>query len=45
MRRSSRAETLAARPTWETLEAWVRAKVQEFVQDMLEEEELQQICQ
>src|SRR5262245_8873252 len=38
MRRSSRAETLAARPTWETLEAWVRAKVQEFVQDMLEEE-------
>ena len=38
MRRSSRAEGPKTRPTWETLEAWVRAKVQEFVQDLLEVE-------
>jgi transposase-like protein len=36
--RSSREERQSTRPTWETLEAWVRVKVQEFVQAVLEEE-------
>jgi transposase-like protein len=38
MGRSSREERQSTRPTWETLEAWVRVKVQEFVQAVLEEE-------
>jgi putative transposase len=38
MERSSRAEHPKTRPTWETLEAWVRGKVQEFVQELLEVE-------
>jgi putative transposase len=38
MGRSSRAECPHTRPTWETLEAWVRVKVQQFVQGVLEEE-------
>jgi hypothetical protein len=32
MGRSSREGSPSTRPTWETLEAWVRVKVQEFVQ-------------
>jgi putative transposase len=38
MGRSSREGRPSTRPTWETLEAWVRMKVQEFVQAVLEEE-------
>src|SRR5262245_65976362 len=38
MGRSSRDGSPNTRPTWETLEAWVRGKVQEFVQAVLEEE-------
>jgi putative transposase len=38
MGRSSRAESPKTRPTWETLETWVRGKVQEFVQELLEVE-------
>ena len=38
MRRRSREERPRTRPTWETLEGWVREKVQEFVQDLLEVE-------
>jgi putative transposase len=39
MGRSSREGSPNARPTWATLETWVRVKVQEFVQAVLEEEE------
>src|SRR5262245_13206752 len=38
MGRSSREERKSTRPTWETLETWVRVKVQEFLQAVLEEE-------
>jgi putative transposase len=38
MARSSRAERPKTSPTWETLETWVRGKVQEFVQELLEVE-------
>src|SRR5262245_10888695 len=38
MGRSSREERQSTRPMWETLETWVRVKVQEFVQAVLEEE-------
>ena len=38
MGRSSREGRPSTRPTWETLEAWVRMKVQELVQAVLEEE-------
>src|SRR5262249_40673654 len=38
MERSSREGRPSTRPTWETLEAWVRVKVREFVQAGLEEE-------
>jgi len=38
MGRDSRAESPKPRPTWETLETWVRGKVQEFVQELLEVE-------
>jgi len=30
--------SLSASPTWEGLEEWVRGKVQEFIQDLLEQE-------
>jgi len=38
MRSSSREESPKTRPTWETLETWVRGKVQDFVQEVLEVE-------
>src|SRR4029450_5861930 len=38
MGRSSREGRPQARPTWEPLETWVRGKVQEFVQELLEVE-------
>src|SRR5262245_6453328 len=38
MERSSGEGCPSTRPTWETLEAWVRVKVREFVQAVLEEE-------
>ena len=38
MTRSSREECPKTRPTWETLETWVRGRVQEFVQELLEVE-------
>ena len=38
MERSSREGRPGTGPTWETLEAWVRVKVREFVQAVLEEE-------
>ena len=38
MPRSSREERPKTRPTWETLETWVRGQVQEFVQELLEVE-------
>ena len=38
MESSSRGERPSTRPTWETLESWVRGQVQAFVQDVLEDE-------
>src|SRR5262245_37320234 len=42
MRRNSREGSPSIRPTWETLEAWVRVKVQEFVQAVLEQAVLEE---
>lgn len=30
--------TAQSRPEWDDLESWARAKVQQFIQDLLEEE-------
>jgi len=38
MRKKSTEEVAASSPTWETLEAFVRQSMQQFLQRMLEEE-------